>query len=123
MARRDAQAADAGVAGNGEDASHDGGAEPVPMKLRVEQNPPQASFLGGTRREAERPDQTVPGQADLVVRRFGVEEGEIVGPLVRGDWNTIERHLEAIAERRPQLLALYRALADTETALLGARTP
>jgi predicted short-subunit dehydrogenase-like oxidoreductase (DUF2520 family) len=45
------------------------------------------------------------------------------GPLVRGDWETIERHLEAIGARRPQLVALYRALAETEAALLGARTP
>jgi predicted short-subunit dehydrogenase-like oxidoreductase (DUF2520 family) len=43
------------------------------------------------------------------------------GPLVRGDWETIERHLDAIAVRRPDLLPLYRALADTEAALLGAR--
>ena len=43
------------------------------------------------------------------------------GPLVRGDWGTIERHLEAIGSRRPQLLALYRALADTEATLLGVR--
>jgi predicted short-subunit dehydrogenase-like oxidoreductase (DUF2520 family) len=40
------------------------------------------------------------------------------GPLVRGDWTTIERHLDAIGARRPELLPLYRALADTETALL-----
>jgi predicted short-subunit dehydrogenase-like oxidoreductase (DUF2520 family) len=45
------------------------------------------------------------------------------GPLVRGDWQTIERHLEAIRSRRPQLVALYRALAETEASLLGARTP
>jgi predicted short-subunit dehydrogenase-like oxidoreductase (DUF2520 family) len=44
------------------------------------------------------------------------------GPLVRGDWETIEQHTAAIAARRPQLVALYRALADTEAALLGART-
>jgi predicted short-subunit dehydrogenase-like oxidoreductase (DUF2520 family) len=43
------------------------------------------------------------------------------GPLVRGDWSTIERHAEAIAARRPQLLALYRALAHAEAALLGAK--
>jgi predicted short-subunit dehydrogenase-like oxidoreductase (DUF2520 family) len=45
------------------------------------------------------------------------------GPLVRGDWETVERHLEAIGARRPQLLPLYRALADVEAALLGARLP
>jgi predicted short-subunit dehydrogenase-like oxidoreductase (DUF2520 family) len=44
------------------------------------------------------------------------------GPLVRGDWTTIERHIEAIGTRRPNLLPLYRALADTEAALLGVRS-
>jgi predicted short-subunit dehydrogenase-like oxidoreductase (DUF2520 family) len=43
------------------------------------------------------------------------------GPLVRGDWETIERHAEAIGARRPQLLPLYRALAETEATLLGAQ--
>jgi predicted short-subunit dehydrogenase-like oxidoreductase (DUF2520 family) len=43
------------------------------------------------------------------------------GPLVRGDRATIERHLEAIGERRPDLLDLYGALADAEAALLGVR--
>jgi predicted short-subunit dehydrogenase-like oxidoreductase (DUF2520 family) len=51
-----------------------------------------------------------------------VENGfDHTGPLVRGDWETIERHAESIDARRPQLLALYRALAETEAALLGAR--
>jgi predicted short-subunit dehydrogenase-like oxidoreductase (DUF2520 family) len=51
-----------------------------------------------------------------------VENGfDHTGPLVRGDWETIDRHAEAIGARRPQLLALYRALAETEAALLGAR--
>jgi predicted short-subunit dehydrogenase-like oxidoreductase (DUF2520 family) len=43
------------------------------------------------------------------------------GPLVRGDWATIDSHVEAIGARRPDLLPLYRALADAEAALLGAR--
>jgi predicted short-subunit dehydrogenase-like oxidoreductase (DUF2520 family) len=43
------------------------------------------------------------------------------GPLVRGDVEVVERHAEAIAARRPQLLSLYRTLAKTEAALLGAR--
>jgi len=51
-----------------------------------------------------------------------VENGfDHTGPLVRGDWETIDRHAEAIGARRPQLLALYRALAETEAALLGAQ--
>jgi predicted short-subunit dehydrogenase-like oxidoreductase (DUF2520 family) len=43
------------------------------------------------------------------------------GPLVRGDWGTIERHIDAISARRPELLRLYRALAETEAELLEAR--
>jgi predicted short-subunit dehydrogenase-like oxidoreductase (DUF2520 family) len=43
------------------------------------------------------------------------------GPLVRGDWETVERHLRAIAARRPQLLPLYQALTDAEAVLLAAR--
>jgi predicted short-subunit dehydrogenase-like oxidoreductase (DUF2520 family) len=53
-----------------------------------------------------------------------IENGfEHTGPLVRDDWATVERHADEIGARRPQLLALYRALAETEAALLGARTP
>ena len=53
-----------------------------------------------------------------------IENGfQHTGPLVRDDWETVERHAEAIGARRPQLLSLYRALAETEASLLGARTP
>jgi predicted short-subunit dehydrogenase-like oxidoreductase (DUF2520 family) len=34
------------------------------------------------------------------------------GPIARGDWETVERHLVAIRARRPQLAPLYRALTD-----------
>jgi predicted short-subunit dehydrogenase-like oxidoreductase (DUF2520 family) len=43
------------------------------------------------------------------------------GPLVRGDWETIDRHSDAIALRRPELLGLYRALAEMEAELLEIR--
>ena len=53
-----------------------------------------------------------------------IENGfQHTGPFVRGDWETVERHAETIGARKPQLLPLYRALAETEAALLGARTP
>jgi len=53
-----------------------------------------------------------------------IENGfEHTGPLVRDDRATVERHAEEIDARSPQFLALYRALAETEAALLGARTP
>jgi predicted short-subunit dehydrogenase-like oxidoreductase (DUF2520 family) len=43
------------------------------------------------------------------------------GPLVRGDWETIDQHTDAIAARRPELLGLYRALAEMEAELLETR--
>ena len=62
-----------------------------------------------------------PEALEPLIRRT-VENGfRHTGPLVRGDRATIESHLEAIGARRPDLLPLYRALADAEAALLGAR--
>ena len=38
---------------------------------------------------------------------------ELTGPIVRGDWATVDRHVEAIRDRRPALEPLYRVLAET----------
>jgi predicted short-subunit dehydrogenase-like oxidoreductase (DUF2520 family) len=65
-----------------------------------------------------------PPEAFEPLMRRTIENGfQHTGPLVRDDWETVERHAEAIAARRPRLLPLYRALAETEAALLGAKTP
>jgi len=65
-----------------------------------------------------------PPEALEPLMRRTIENGfRHTGPLVRDDWETVERHAEAIGARRPQLLPLYRALAETEAALLGAKTP
>ncbi len=37
---------------------------------------------------------------------------ELTGPIARGDWTTVDRHLEAIRQRRPRLEPLYRVLAE-----------
>jgi predicted short-subunit dehydrogenase-like oxidoreductase (DUF2520 family) len=64
-----------------------------------------------------------PPEALVPLMQRTIENGfRHTGPLVRSDWETIDRHLDAIAVRRPDLLPLYRALADTEAALLGARS-
>ena len=42
------------------------------------------------------------------------------GPHTRGDWETVERHLEVIRARRPQLEPVYRALSDATKALTAA---
>ena len=65
-----------------------------------------------------------PPEALEPLLRRTIENGfQHTGPLVRDDWETVERHSEAIAARKPQFLPLYRALAETEAALLGAKTP
>jgi predicted short-subunit dehydrogenase-like oxidoreductase (DUF2520 family) len=37
---------------------------------------------------------------------------ELTGPIARGDWATVDRHIEAIRKRRPKLEPLYRVLAE-----------
>jgi predicted short-subunit dehydrogenase-like oxidoreductase (DUF2520 family) len=54
-----------------------------------------------------------PEGLELLMRRT-IENGfELTGPISRGDWTTVERHLAVIRARRPQLEPMYRALADT----------
>jgi predicted short-subunit dehydrogenase-like oxidoreductase (DUF2520 family) len=55
-----------------------------------------------------------------LMRRVIENDFELTGPIERGDWETVESHLVAIRERRPQLEPLYRALADA-TAELAVR--
>jgi len=46
-----------------------------------------------------------------------IENGfELTGPIVRGDWQTIERHLVAIREDVPHLEHLYRTLTEATRA-------
>jgi predicted short-subunit dehydrogenase-like oxidoreductase (DUF2520 family) len=44
----------------------------------------------------------------------GVIDGgfELTGPIARGDWSTVERHVEALLARKPALEPLYRVLAE-----------
>jgi predicted short-subunit dehydrogenase-like oxidoreductase (DUF2520 family) len=42
-----------------------------------------------------------------------IENGfALTGPIARGDWTTVEAHLRALEERAPDLVPLYRALAE-----------
>jgi predicted short-subunit dehydrogenase-like oxidoreductase (DUF2520 family) len=45
----------------------------------------------------------------------------LTGPIARGDMATVERHLEALRERAPELVPLYEALAERTRALAGGR--
>ena len=55
-----------------------------------------------------------------LMRQTMANDFELTGPLTRGDWETVERHLEVIHERRPDLESMYRALTDV-TAAVAAR--
>jgi predicted short-subunit dehydrogenase-like oxidoreductase (DUF2520 family) len=63
-----------------------------------------------------------PESLDPLMR--GVIDGgfELTGPIARGDWETVERHLEAIRDARPELEELYRMLA-AQTARIAGRDP
>jgi predicted short-subunit dehydrogenase-like oxidoreductase (DUF2520 family) len=52
-----------------------------------------------------------------LMRRVIDNQFELTGPIERGDWETMEAHVAAIRERRPQLEPLYRALAEATAAL------
>jgi predicted short-subunit dehydrogenase-like oxidoreductase (DUF2520 family) len=54
-----------------------------------------------------------PPEALIPLMRRTIENGFILtGPIARGDWTTVEAHLQALEERAPDLVPLYRALAD-----------
>ena len=60
-----------------------------------------------------------PQEALEPLMRRTIENGFApTGPIARGDWETIERHLEAIRARRPQVVPLYRALSEMTATLL-----
>jgi predicted short-subunit dehydrogenase-like oxidoreductase (DUF2520 family) len=45
-----------------------------------------------------------------------IENGfDLTGPIARGDLETVERHLQEIARRTPDLVPMYRALAAATT--------
>ena len=54
-----------------------------------------------------------PAAALEPLMRRTIENGfELTGPIARGDTDTVEAHLRAIARHRPELEPMYRVLAD-----------
>jgi predicted short-subunit dehydrogenase-like oxidoreductase (DUF2520 family) len=52
------------------------------------------------------------------VEAWAVEgDASLTGPIARGDEGTVARHRETIAERAPELLALYDVMADATRAV------
>jgi predicted short-subunit dehydrogenase-like oxidoreductase (DUF2520 family) len=59
----------------------------------------------------------VPAEALVPLMRRTIDNGfDLTGPIARGDWATVDRHLAALRAATPDLEPLYRALADATTA-------
>jgi predicted short-subunit dehydrogenase-like oxidoreductase (DUF2520 family) len=61
-----------------------------------------------------------PEALEPLMRRTIGNGFELTGPIERGDWTTVEQHLDAIRAERPELEEAYRALAEL-TALQAGR--
>ncbi len=60
-----------------------------------------------------------PSEALDPLMRRTIENGfELTGPIARGDWETVDAHVAAIREVRPELETMYVTLAETTKALL-----
>jgi predicted short-subunit dehydrogenase-like oxidoreductase (DUF2520 family) len=54
-----------------------------------------------------------PPEAIVPLMTRTIENGfDLTGPIARGDWTTVDAHLRALEDRAPDLVPLYRALAD-----------
>lgn len=54
-----------------------------------------------------------PPEALVPLMTRTIENGfALTGPIARGDWSTVEAHLDALEKRAPDLAPLYRALAE-----------
>jgi predicted short-subunit dehydrogenase-like oxidoreductase (DUF2520 family) len=74
-----------------------------------------SNFLVTLRRVAGRlvEDAGAPPEALDPLMRRTIENGfELTGPIARGDWATVEAHVNAIRARRPEYEHLYRTLAE-----------
>lgn len=64
-----------------------------------------------------------PEALDPLIRGVMDSGFELTGPIVRGDWESAERHLAAIRAERPELEELYLALATATAKLAGRELP
>ena len=53
-----------------------------------------------------------PAGLEPLMRRVVDNGFELTGPIARGDWETVDRHLAVIRKRMPRLEPLYRVLAE-----------
>jgi predicted short-subunit dehydrogenase-like oxidoreductase (DUF2520 family) len=74
-----------------------------------------SNFLVTLQRAAARllEESDAPPEALVPLMQRTIENGFVLtGPIARGDWSTVEAHLRALEERAPDLVPLYRALAE-----------
>ncbi len=64
-----------------------------------------------------------PEALDPLMRRVIENHFELTGPIARGDWETLDRHLDAIRSERPELEPLYLILAEATAAMVGSELP
>jgi predicted short-subunit dehydrogenase-like oxidoreductase (DUF2520 family) len=54
-----------------------------------------------------------PPEALVPLMQRTIDNGfDLTGPIARGDWATVNAHLDAIRARAPELEPMYRALAE-----------
>ena len=78
-----------------------------------------ANYLVALRRAAGRllEEAGAPPEALDPLMLRTIENGfELTGPIARGDWETVERHREAIRATAPELEPMYDALAEVTAA-------
>ena len=64
-----------------------------------------------------------PEALDTLIRGVMDNNFELTGPIARGDWETVERHLATIRAERPELESLYLALGAATAELAGQEWP
>lgn len=64
-----------------------------------------------------------PEALDPLIRGVMDTGFELTGPIVRGDWETVERHLAVIRAERPELEELYLVLAAATARIAGREIP
>lgn len=58
-------------------------------------------------------DAGAPPEAIVPLMSRTIENGfDLTGPIARGDWSTVEAHIETLQDRAPDVVPLYRALAE-----------
>jgi predicted short-subunit dehydrogenase-like oxidoreductase (DUF2520 family) len=64
-----------------------------------------------------------PEALDPLIRGVVDSGFELNGPIARGDWETVERHLEVIRSERPEIEKLYLVLAEATATFAGQPWP